>query len=103
MIRDPLHVFLKEFAEDDEIVFEWEEDEETMTKSLTGIFDDSFIDAATGETVLDTTQPRITCKEADAEGIPREAMMTIRGKAYSVTRIQPDGTGFTIIQLAHES
>ncbi len=103
MIRDPLHLFLKEFAEDDEIVFEWETEEGTATKSLKGIFDDSFVDATTGETILDTTQPRITCVQADAEGIPREAMTTIRGKAYSVTRIQPEGTGMAIIQLAHES
>lgn len=98
MIKDPLDVFLKEFSEDDEIVFEWE----GGTKSLKGIFDDSFVDAQTGETILDTTQPRVNCKQSDAEGIPREAMTTIRGKAYSVTQIQPDGTGFAIIQLAHE-
>jgi hypothetical protein len=75
----------------------------TRERRLRGIFDDSFVDATTGETVLDTTQPRVTCKESDTLGIPREAMTTIRGKAYSVTRIQPDGTGFAIIQLAHES
>jgi hypothetical protein len=102
MIRDPLSLFLKDFAEDKEIVFEWEVEEETESKSLKGIFDDSFVDAATGETVLDTTQPRVTCLAEDALTIPREAVTTIRGKAYSVTKIQPDGTGMAIIQLAHE-
>lgn len=99
MIRDPLQVFLKDFSEDEEIVFEWE----GGSRTLRGIFDDGFIDAETGETVLDTTQPRVTCAEADSVGIPREAMTTIRGKAYSVSRPpQPDGTGFAVIQLAHE-
>lgn len=98
MIRDPLAVFVKDFAEDDEIVFEWS----NGSKSLKGIFDDSFTDAATGETVLDTTQPRVTCLASDAATIPREAITTIRGKAYSVTQVQPDGTGMAIIQLAHE-
>lgn len=99
MIRDPLSVFMADFAEDEEIVFEWE----TGSATLKGIFDDSFVDAQTGETVLDTTQPRITCKVSDAAGIPREAMTTIRGTAYSVTQVQPDGTGFAIIQLAIEA
>ena len=98
MIRDPLSVFLADFAEDEEIVFEWEDG----TKALKGIFDDSFVDAATGETILDTSAPRVTAAEADAAEIPREAMTTIRGRAYSVTQVQPDGTGFAIIQLAHE-
>jgi len=98
MIRDPLAVFMKDFAENEEIVFEWEDG----TKTLKGIFDDSFTDANTGETILDTTQPRLTVLASDAEGIPREAMATIRGRAYSVTQIQPDGTGMSIIQLTHE-
>ncbi len=103
MIRDPLNVFLKEFAEDEDIVFEWEDNGQQMTKSLRGIFDDSFVDANLGETVLDTTQPRVTCAAADAECVPREAMTTIKGKAYSVSKPpQPDGTGLAIIQLAHE-
>ena len=98
MIRDPLALFIRDFAEDEEIVFEWE----GGAKTLKGIFDDSFTDANTGETILDTTQPRLTCLWADAEVVPREAMATIKGRAYSVTQVQPDGTGMAIIQLAHE-
>ena len=105
MIRDPLDVFIKDFAEDEEIVFEWEngDGEEVASPPIKAIFDDSFVDTATGETVLDTTAPRLTAKAADVADIPREAMVTIRGKAYSVTQIQPDGTGFAIVQLAHEA
>jgi len=99
MIKDPLAVFIADFAEDEEIVFEWEDG----SKTLKGIFDDSFVDAATGETVLDTTQPRITALWSEAQEIPREAIATIRGKAYSVTLVQPDGTGFAIIQMTQES
>lgn len=102
MIRDPLSVFVKDFAEDDEIVFEWEADGEPQTKSLKGIFDDSFTDAQTGETILDTTQPRVTCIASDAAVVPREATTTIRGKLYSVTQVQPDGTGCAVIQLTQE-
>lgn len=103
MIRDPLHLFIKDFAEDDELVFAWETDdgaEESIT--CRGIFDNSFVDSNIGETVLDTTAPRLTCVASDVASVPREAFVTVRGKTYSVTQIQPDGTGFSIVQLAHE-
>ena len=102
MIRDPLAVFVKDFAEDADIVFEWDDDG-PQSKSLKGIFDNSYTDAATGETVLDTTEPRVTALASEAMDIPREATATIRGKLYSVTQVQPDGTGFAIIQLTQES
>lgn len=99
MIRDPLDVFLGDFAKEEKLVFEWE----NGRKSLKGIFDNAFTDSVTGETVLDTTAPRITCKHSDAVRVPREAVVVVDGLRYSVTQIQPDGTGFAVIQLAHES
>jgi len=99
MIRDPLDVFLKDFGKDEELVFEWE----TGSKALKGIFDNSFVDANIGETVMDTTLPRVTCKHSDAVQVPREAIVEIDGAKYSVVQIQPDGTGFAIIHLAHEA
>lgn len=100
MIDDPLDVFIDDFSEDELIVFEWEP---TGSKSCKGIFDNGFVDAAIGETSLTTTQPRLTCLASDVVGVvPREAMTTIRGKAYSVVEVQPDGTGFAIVHLAHE-
>lgn len=104
MIRDPLSVFLKEFAEDDDLVFTFTigDDEEETTITCKGIFDNGFVDANIGETVLDTTAPRLTCVASDVANVPREATVTVRGKSYSVTQIQPDGTGFSIVHLAHE-
>jgi hypothetical protein len=103
MINDPLAVFMKDFSEDEELVFEWlNGDDEEVSLSCRGIFDNSFVDANIGETVLDTTAPRLTCVASDVVNVPREATVTVRGKTYSVTQIQPDGTGFAIVQLAHE-
>lgn len=102
MIKDPLSVFMKDFAEDDEIVFEWETEDGPQSKPCKGIFDDAFVDAQTGETILDTTAPRLTCIASDVAGVPREATVTVRGISYSVTQIQPDGTGFAVVTLAHE-
>lgn len=101
MIRDPLSVFIADFAEDEEIVFEWETPEPCSIRCK-GIFDNGFVDAAIGETAMDTTAPRLTCAQSDVASLPREAMVTIRGKAYSVVQVQPDGTGFAIVHLAHE-
>jgi len=102
MIHDPLSVFIADFAEDDHLVFEWMNGDVEASVSCSGIFDNSFVDAAVGETALDTTAPRITCLHSDVLTVPREATVTVRGQVYSVVQIQPDGTGFALIQLAHE-
>lgn len=98
MISDPLAVFLRDFAEATPLTFSWAGGSVTCD----AIFDNSFVDAAIGETALDTTAPRLTCLHSDVAAIPREAVVTVRGKAYSVTQIQPDGTGFATVTLAHE-
>jgi len=99
MIDDPLDIFLADFAEDEDLVFAWS----GGTKNCRGIFDNGFVDAQIGEISLTTTQPRLTCKASDVVGVvPREATVTLRGENYSVTDIQPDGTGFAVVTLAHE-
>jgi hypothetical protein len=102
MIRDPLSVFIREFAEDEEIVFEFMTGDDETTITARAIFDNSFVDANIGETALDTTAPRLTCVASEVAGVPREAACIVRGNTYSVTQIQPDGTGFAIVQLSHE-
>lgn len=102
MIRDPLDIFMRDFSEDEEITFQWEDDDLLFSKSVRAIFDNSFFDSSIGETVMDSTAPRVTVKEIDGKVIPRESTVTIRGHLYSVVQIQPDGTGFATIMLAHE-
>lgn len=102
MIRDPLSVFIGDFAEQDEVVFEWTDNSGPRSIACKGIFDNGFVDAQIGETALDTTSPRLTCLHEDVRTLPREAAVTVRGKAYSVLQVQPDGTGFAIVTLAIE-
>ena len=103
MINDPLDVFMADFAENEPLVFEWENgDGDAESITATGIFDNSFVDANIGETALDSTAPRLTCKYSEVATVPREATVTVRGKLYSVTQVQPDGTGFALVTLAHE-
>ena len=100
---DDLNVFLDDFSESSKIVFTWETDGQMFSsKSFSAIYDNAFFDASVGETVLDTTAPRLTAKHADVIGIPREAITTIRDIAYSLEQIQPDGTGFATLILARE-
>lgn len=99
MIQDPLNVFIADFCENEEVTFTWL----AGSKSCKAIFDNGYVDANIGETVLDTTQPRLTCKHEDVKDVPRESLVTVRGVPYSVVQVQPDGTGFAIVQLAHET
>lgn len=74
----------------------------TGTKIVRGYFDNAFFDSAVGEVVLDSTQPRFQCKESDLAGVTRETRCKIEGQSFSVMEIQPDGTGCSVVTLAHE-
>lgn len=69
---------------------------------VTGYFDNSFFNTQIGETIMDTTQPRLTVNMADIAEIPRETMVTVDGVLHSVIQIQPEGTGLAVITLAVE-
>ena len=71
-------------------------------RTITGYFDNSFFNSQIGETILESTQPRVTCKTSDVEGVPRESTLTIEGVLYSIIEPQPEGTGMTILRLAIE-
>ena len=71
-------------------------------RAVTGYFDNAFFNTQIGETILDTTQPRLTVIMADVADIPRETMVTVDGKLHSIIQIQPEGTGLSTITLAIE-
>jgi hypothetical protein len=102
MINDPLHVFVRDFALKLPVRFEWETPAGIRRLDVQGIFDSAFFDLSVGETVLDTTAPRLTCRADEIRTLPREAVATIDGSVYSVVQIQTDGTGFATVILAHE-
>lgn len=69
-------------------------------RQITGIFDDPYLNAELGEYEVDTSAPRFTCAETDAQGIGRKDIMTLGGKRYSVMAYpKSDGVGVAIIQL----
>lgn len=97
MLRENLNVFVRKFGQP--VTFELADSSE---RTITAIFDDAFFDSNVGETVLDTTQPRLTCRTSDLLNIPLETTVSVNGKTYSVVKFQPDGTGMSIVILAHE-
>lgn len=71
------------------------------TRVVVGIFDDPYLNAQLGEYEIDTSRPRLTCKEADVIGVKRGDLVDIAGKVYDVlTTAQPDGTGMAQLELA---
>lgn len=76
-------------------------------RMVLGYFDNSFVDANIGETVLDTTTPRFTCRAADVAflKVPSEFRgmeVRVSGVKFSLIQVQPEGTGLATVVLAHE-
>lgn len=70
-------------------------------REVVGIFDEPFLDAELGEYDLDTTQPRLLCKEADVRGLGRYDRVEIAGRVFDVMSLpQVDGTGMATVRLS---
>jgi len=64
--------------------------------SVSAIFDSAYTRVGT---LLSTTDPALWCKASDVTSVVRGTAVTVRGVAYTVRDIQPDGTGVTVLQL----
>ncbi len=74
-------------------------------RSVVGIYDDPYLNAELGEYDADLSQPRFTCKLADATGIKRGDEVAIPGEpgTFSVmSDPQGDGTGMCVLRLTHD-
>ena len=73
------------------------------TVTVSGCFDDAFLDANAGETRFDTTQPRFTCEAAKVAKVKEDDTVTIKGTVYGVAKDpMPEGTGTATVLLRHE-
>lgn len=71
------------------------------TLTLSGIYEDQYLDAQLGEYLMDTVRPRVWGKQSDMTGIHRGDVCTVGGAAYDVLgEPQGDGTGMAMLDLA---
>jgi hypothetical protein len=69
--------------------------------SVTGIFDEPYLNADLGEYSNDTTEPRLTCKMSAVPGVTRGDTAIVDGVTYDVmSEPQRDGTGMAVLRLA---
>lgn len=68
-------------------------------QSVAVVFDAAYTGALAG--LVESTGPQAICSSADvaARSIVHGTAITINGTPYTVTGVQPDGTGLTTLQL----
>lgn len=75
----------------------------TVTKTggatFTAIFDKEFVEADMGDAVVERAQPMLMARTADVSSLAKNATLTINAVAYTVRRLEDDGTGFTRVIL----
>ena len=67
--------------------------------SVDGIFSKDYLDAGEGAVSFESSTPAFVCQAADVPAIARADTFLINGTTYSVTGIEPDGTGLVLIKL----
>lgn len=72
-----------------------------VSRVVSGIFDEPYLNTQIGEFELDASQPRLTCKAADVENLGARDAVEIEGQRYLLlTGPQFDGTGMAVLSLA---
>lgn len=65
--------------------------------TFAGIFDAEALAAMGG--MFDATGPQVLCRSSDVAAATGGSPISVRGVAYTVRSIQPDGTGMTLLRL----
>lgn len=94
---------LSEFVDADDFAVPVVVTQAGSIRRFSGIFDDPYLDAQVGEYAMDSSEPRVTAKEADMIGIRRGAICIVAGKSWAVLDApKPDGTGMAVLKLSKE-
>jgi len=67
--------------------------------TVPGIFDRRHYQAEAGDSAVSTLHTTVTVLDADTGPVPAGAIAVVRGKAYSVADLRPDGQGMTALVL----
>jgi hypothetical protein len=72
-----------------------------VSRVVSGIFDEPYLNTQIGEFELDASQPRLTCKAAEVVDLQAKDEVQINGQVYYLlTGPQFDGTGMAVLSLA---
>ncbi len=66
-----------------------------------GVFTDEHAPIDLGGQIIESTAPEFLCRSSDVTDVVTGIEVKIRGVSYTVSEIQPDGTGMTTLRL-HE-
>lgn len=73
-----------------------------VVRRIDGIYDDKYMNAATGEYDTDSARPRFECKAAAVVGLRRGDVIDVpgEGRFELMTEPQNDGTGMAKLEMA---
>ncbi len=75
----------------------------TVTKTggatFTAIFDNEYAQADFDGTAVERTAPMLMARTTDVSALAKGATLTVNSVAYTIRRLEPDGTGFTRVIL----
>lgn len=68
-------------------------------RSVLAIFETEYADAQLGGIVVQSAQPRLSCRTSDVEDVRTGAVANVRGASFTVTSNEPDGAGMSFLVL----
>lgn len=66
---------------------------------ISGIYDDAHFEVDDGITIVSTSEPMVHVNTSDVTNVVQGTELRINGSTFSVSDIQPDGTGITLLRL----
>jgi len=68
-------------------------------RPINAVYDSGHIEIANGVSVISTAQPSLTTRTKDVNDVEQGDEILIEGRLHTVTDIQPDGTGMTMLMV----
>lgn len=75
----------------------------TLPVLIKAIFDNEYYRVDDPTASYSATQPKLTVKTIDIQGLNQEDFVLVEGLKYTVQDIQPDGTGISVVILQEMS
>ena len=68
-------------------------------RDIVGIFDSDHLEVDLGVSSVSTREPMVMVQTEDVTDVDQDDALIANGITYTVTDIQPDGTGITVLML----